>query len=309
MTLQQLEYIIALDNHRHYVRAAEACFVTQPNLTMQVKKLEDEIGLRIFDRVKKPLIPTPAGEQIILKVRHIIREVEEMKAFVNMEIESLVGDFKLGIIPTLAPYLIPLFLPGFIQKYPQTHLHIQDIQTDKIIEGLIKGTIDIGILVTPLEENTIREIPMFNEPFLLYLPANHPYIQQKNLSPDDIEPENVLVLKEGHCFREQALQLCKNQQLRSSSGFEYQSGSIETLKGLVKKGLGYTLIPELSVLKHLDEKHIRRFSSPEPIREVSIAVRNTFTKEKLIEVLHEAILHSIPDSFNKINRYIRVKWR
>lgn len=309
MTLQQLEYIVALDKHRHYVSAAESCFVSQPNLTMQVKKLEEEIGLKIFNRFKKPLQPTPAGEQIILKARQIIREIQQMKEFVNKQTESIAGKFQMAIIPTLAPYLIPLFLPEFISRYPDTHLSIQELQTDKIIEGINKGSIDIGVLVTPLDENSIREVPMFNEPFLLYLPEKHPYIKVKDIKPIDIDPESVLVLEEGHCFREQALQLCKSENLMNSSGFEYQSGSIEALKGLVKKGLGYTLVPELSVLKVMDDKHIRRFKKPEPIREVSIVVHNTFTKEKLIEAMHDTILESIPDSFKKINRYIRVRWR
>jgi LysR family hydrogen peroxide-inducible transcriptional activator len=309
MTLQQLEYVVALDNHRHFVSAANSLFVTQPTLTMQVKKLEHEIGLKIFDRDRKPLRPTPAGEQIISIARQILREVEQMKAFVTDELETLEGDFSMGIIPTLAPYLLPLFLPTFIQENSATRLRIQEMQTDDIVSGLIKGTLDIGILVTPLENKIVREIPLFYEPFLLYLPENHDLTKVQTLTARHIAPEEMLFLEEGHCFREQALNICYRRGKKKKAGFEYATGSIETLKKLVKQGIGYTLVPELSVVEELDLKNIKRFESPEPVREVSIVVHNSFTKEALIERLHDSILQNIPDRFRKFERFTRVKWR
>ena len=297
MTLQQLEYIISLDEHRHYVTAAEHCFVSQPNLTMQVKKLEDEIGVRIFDRDKKPLQPTEIGKEVILRARQIIRESKQLKEFVNHEREIMEGEFTIGIIPTLAPYLLPLFLPTFIKENPKVHLKIQELQTNQIISKLENGIIDIGILVTPLNEVPIREIPIFYEPFLLYLPKNHRFLSEKLMLAEDLDPSEVLVLDEGHCFREQALAICKHAKHGSSIGFDYQSGSIEALKSLVENDVGYTLVPELSVLNELDSIHLRRFSSPEPVREVSIVVHNSFIKESIIARLKETIQNVIPQKF------------
>ena len=308
MTIQQLEYIVALDNHRHFVTAANSLYVTQPTLTMQVKKLEEEIGMKLFDRDRKPMKPTPAGEQIILMARNVLREMEQMKTFVSGETESLEGNFTIGIIPTLAPYLLPLFLPKFLKENTGTRLKIQELRTEEILLRLTKGTVDIGLLVTPLDNKVIREIPLFYEPFLLYLPEGHALADVKKLTADHVEPDDMLFLEEGHCFREQALNICYRREKKRQQNFEYASGSIETLKKLVRQGLGYTLVPELSVVAELDEKNIRRFVSPEPVREVSMVVHHTFTKEALIEKFHDSILEVLPARFKKFKRFMRVKW-
>ena len=308
MTLQQLEYIVALDEYRHYVTAAEHCFVSQPNLTMQVIKLEEEIGIRIFDRNKKPLQPTEIGKEVITRARHILRESRQLKEFVNHEKESMEGEFTIGIIPTLAPYLLPHFLPLFMKENPKVHLKIQELQTGQIISQLENGMIDIGFLVTPLNETSIKEIPVFYEPFLLYLPENHRFLNEKPMLAEDLDPREVLVLDEGHCFREQALSICKRAKLGSSIGFEYQSGSIETLKSLVQNGVGYTLVPELSVINELDSLHIRRFANPEPVREVSIAVHSSYIKESVIKRLKDAIQKVIPERFLEKQSIVEFDW-
>ena len=308
MTLQQFEYIIALDEYRHYVTAAEHCFVSQPNLTMQVKKLEDEIGVRIFDRDKKPLQPTEIGKEVILRARQILRETKQLKEFVTHEKESLEGEFTIGIIPTLAPYLLPLFLPAFIKQNPKIHLKIRELQTSQIISQLENGLIDMGLLVTPLNESSIREIPVFYEPFLLYLPENHRLLHEKLMLADELDPSDVLVLDEGHCFREQALAICKGAKHGSAIGFEYQSGSIEALKSLVQNGVGYTLVPELSVSDSQDQMHIRRFSSPEPVREVSLVVHNSYIKESVIQVLKETIQKVIPSALLGKQAIVEFDW-
>jgi LysR family hydrogen peroxide-inducible transcriptional activator len=296
MTLQQLEYIVALDEYRHYVTAASHSFVSQPNLTMQVKKLEDEIGVRIFDRNKKPLQPTEIGKEVILRARQILREAKQLKEFVNHEKESMEGEFTIGIIPTVAPYLLPQFLPLFMEENPKVHLKIQELQTSQIISQLENGIIDIGLLVTPLQEPHIREIPVYYEPFLLYLPKNHHLQKEKLMVADDLDPSDVLVLDEGHCFREQALSICKSAKNNSSIGFDYQSGSIEALKSLVRNGVGYTLVPELSVVNERDSGHLKRFSKPEPVREVSIVVHNSYIKESVITRLKATIQKVIPEA-------------
>lgn len=297
MTLQQFEYIIALDDHRHYVNAAKHCFISQPNLTMQIKKLEEEIGVRIFDRNKKPLEPTTVGAEIISRARKIIRESRQLQDFVSYEKESTEGEFTIGIIPTLAPYLLPKFLPKFIQENPKAFLKIRELQTNQIISELEDGKIDLGILVTPLNESHLREIPLFYEPFLLYLPKNHRFLEEKLMLAEDLDPSEVLVLDEGHCFREQTLSICKRSKSDSSIGFDYQSGSIEALKNLVKNGVGYTLVPELSVHDEMDSEYIRRFTNPEPVREVSIVVHNSFIKESLILALKNSIKALVPENF------------
>ena len=309
MTLQQLEYIVSLDNQRNFVLAAEKCFITQPTLTMQVKKLEEEIGVQIFDRSKKPLQPTPAGERIVIKARQILREVNQLKEFITTEKESLKGKFTVGVIPTLAPYLLPLFLPQFARENPETHLKIMELQTADIIKGLKNDVIDIGLLVTPLDEKTIREIVLFNEPFLLYHSGDHSIAKHNLIKPDMLELKEILVLDEGHCFRNQILNICNSDRPNLSVGFDYQSGSIETLKNLVDKGVGYTLVPELSVNEEIEKDHIKRFEAPEPVREVSIVVHSSFTKELLIEKLRSLILRNIPSRFVKNKKYMRVKWR
>lgn len=294
MTLQQLEYIVALDEYRHFVTAAEHCFVSQPNLTMQVKKLEEEIGVKIFDRNKKPLQPTEIGKEVITRARQILRESRQLTEFVHHEKESMEGELSIGIIPTLAPYLLPKLLPIFIKENPKIHLKIQEVQTGQIISQIKSGVVDIGILVTPISETEIKEVPIFYEPFLLYLPEKHRLFHEKLLLAEDLDPSDILVLDEGHCFRDQTLSICNNAKSGTSIGFEYQSGSIETLKNLVQHGVGFTLVPELSVIDELDSVHVKRFSSPEPVREVSLVVHNSFIKDSVISRLQETIRRIAP---------------
>lgn len=309
MTLVQMEYIIALDTHRHFVKASKSCFVTQPTLTMQVKKLENEIGTLLFDRSKKPLEPTQIGKQFIEKAREILREVIQMEGIVSEERFSIEGTFTIGIIPTLAPYLLPLFLPKFVQKNPKTKLIIQELESLEMIKRMKEETVDVGIIVTPLLEKAIREIPLFYEPFLAYLPEGHSLLNKDKITANELNDENALILSEGHCFRNQSLKICNQNLKENTLGFEYQSGSIETLKRMVENGLGYTLVPELSVLKDENNPNIKRFQAMEPVREVSIACHKSFAKEHLIEILREAILDEIPKRFTKKEDYIRVRWR
>lgn len=310
MTIQQIEYTIALDNHRNFVKAADSCFITQPTLTMQIKKLEDEVGFKIFDRDKKPLEPTVLGEKFILKARIIQREINELKALVNDETDSMKGQFRLGVIPTLAPYLLPILLPAFSAEFPETKLVIEESQSEHLIHKLKHGLLDIGILATPLEERYIREIPIFYEPFLVYLNENNPLKEKKLIAPTELDIDKILLLSEGHCFRNQTLNICNQEINQANHQFNYQSGSIETIKALVNKGLGYTLVPELSVIRERREnKSIKRFKAPEPVREISLIVHTSFARELLIDNIRKILQKSIPETFQKNERFIRVKWR
>jgi len=312
MTLQQLEYIVALDYERGFVKAANRMFVSQPTLTMQVKKLEEEVGFLIFDRSAKPLASTRLGEQFLQKARHIIREVKELKAMVSHETETVAGEYKIGIIPTLAPYLIPRFLPGFANAYQDIRMNILEMQSEHLIRDIKNDQLDIGIMATPTGERQIREIPLFNEPFLGFFPKGHPLLKNELINPVELDIDDILLLDEGHCFRNQSLHICKkeNKQVQHKNPIEFHTGSIETLKKLVLNGMGYTLVPELSVLD--DKKNtgsFKRFHEPEPSREISMIVHNSFSRERMIEVLRNAIISNIPDHFTKKQQYIRVKWR
>lgn len=294
MTLQQLEYIVALDTCRHFVTAAEKCFVTQPTLTMQVKKLEEELGIRIFNRCHKPLRPTPAGEKIISHAYRILREVNQMKEYVNNRKGLLAGTWRLGVIPSLAPYLLPLFLPSFIKEYPQVQLKVFEMQTADIIAALREDRLDMGLLVTPLEQRDILETALFEEPFLLYLPHDHPLGLKEEVNPADLDIGQMLVLTEGHCFRNQILNICGEQAQGGHHNFFYESGSIETLKRMVDQGMGYTLIPWLSAGEKRLPMRIRPFAQPQPVREVSLVYGHNFSQHTLLEKLAEKILQSIP---------------
>ncbi len=309
MTLQQLRYIVALDNYRHFATAAEKCFVAQPTLTLQVKKLEEELGTLIFDRKKHPLTPTTLGEKILMKARQILREADSLESVVSSDKLLMNGRFNIGVIPTVAPYLMPYFLKDFTENNPDTHLVIHEMQTSAIIDGLKRNTIDVGILVTPLEEKMIREIPLYQEPFLVYSPVEDPLHNKKLLKNSDINADGLLVLNEGHCFRSQVLKIC-GEDMKEHKGFSYQSGTIETLKNLVKKDLGFTLVPKLSILdKKEDEPYLIRFEEPQPTREVSLVVHHSFSKEALLEALRESIQKNLPDVVTKKKHFVRVKWR
>lgn len=307
MTLQQLEYIIALDTYRHYVTAAEKCCVTQPTITIQVKKLEEEIGIPIFDRSKTPLEPTPLGEIILSKARVITQEAKQLKEIINHERESIVGEFRIGIISTISPYIIPKFIGNFMKEYPNTFLNINEMQTEEIIQALEKGQIDIGILVTPLDTSFLKEIPLYNEPFVYYGNPNFPLHTKKALSNADIEElEGLWLLNSGHCFRNQVLNICNPPKNKKSLSF--QSGSIETLKKMVDNYGGFTLIPEMAV--HIEEEtKVIHFAEPKPIREVSIVTHKSFAKEGLVQALRKEMLKIIPPSFKKNEKFIKVKWR
>jgi LysR family hydrogen peroxide-inducible transcriptional activator len=305
MNLQQLEYIVALDIHRNHAKAADHCHVSQPTLSTMVKKLEGELGVKIFDK-GQPLKPSASGEIIIGRARQILQEIKNLREFVRNEKHSIGGEFRLGVIPTLAPYLLPRFLNVFLENHPETSFTVMEMQTEEIIKNLKSGRLDVGILVTPLEDKEIREVPVFYEPILLYTSENLKYYQQDKVSIKSLNTEKLLLLEEGHCFRGQVMNLCPAKGKRTHQQLHYQSGSFETLKAMVDNGYGYTLIPELAV--DTKRKQVKRFTSPEPVREVSLAVHSGFVKETLLTKLREAILKAIPAHFKKNEKFIRVRW-
>ena len=301
MTLQQLEYIRALDIERNFVRAAERCFVTQPSLTMQVQKLEEQLGVKIFDRSKKPLIPTPLGEKLVAQAYTILKEAARFKEIVKDQEGKLSGELKIGIIPTLAPYLLPLFVPKFESDFPEIRLFVQELQTKTIVEKLRKDELDLGILVTPLEEKGIQESPLFNEPMYGYVGDSHRLSSKKKIAVADLDLDDTWLLSEGHCLRAQVLNICKAHQNDETHSFVFESGSLETLERLVEMHRGMTVLPYLATLNlsSKQRKLLREFNGIVPVREVSVVTNRAHIKTAMIKVLKTVILNSVPESLLK----------
>ena len=306
MNIQQLEYVVALDIHRNHVKAAEHCHVTQPTLSMMIKKLEDELGVKIFDRSTQPLKPTPIGEMVIQKSQQILLDIKNLRDFVGMQKESIEGSYRMGVIPTLAPYLLPRFLNKFLEKHPGTSFTVSEMQTSEIIQHLKTNRLDLAILVTPLDDKEIREIPLFHEPIVLYTSEHMTYYKKDKVNLATLSNDNLWLLDEGHCFRGQVMNLCAGKSKNKSSQLNYQSGSFETLRAMIDNDYGYTLMPELAV--NTRSKHVKRFIEPEPVREVSLVVNQRFVKENLLMMLREAILKCIPPHFKANEKYMRVRW-
>lgn len=312
-TLIQLEYIIALDTYRHFVTASEKCFVTQPTLSMQVKKLEESLGVTIFDRSKQPIVPTDIGEEIIAQARVILREAKRIDELLQQYRQETKGQLRVGIIPTLAPYLLPRFVGNFIRQYPEVQLHIQELQTHDIIRALQNDSIDVGLLVSPLKEPGLRVRPVFYEGILLYLHPRHPLRAQETVALETIDLEQLWLLNEGHCFRSQMINLCapKRQQVTATQrlSFDYQSNSLETLRQMVDAEGGYTLLPELATLQTEEAlPQVRAFAGEMPLREVSLVTLRDAVKRKLTEALYEAVRQAVPEYMHPAARGQVVQW-
>ncbi len=299
MNLQQLDYIIAVDTFRHFAKAAEKSCVTQATLSMMIQKLETELGIKIFDRSRQPVTPTEIGKKIIEQARRIVSEAGRLKEIINLEKGEVAGELKIGIIPTLAPYLLPLFLKKFSDTYPRVKLNISEHTTTTIIQKLKSGLLDAGILATPLNDNSIKEQPIFFEKYFLYVNNKEKGFDKQYVLPSNIDISRLWILEEGHCMRSQILNLCELKKAHSDEEkIHYEAGSIETLKNIVEKNFGITIIPELATfnLTNSQKKRLRYFKSPTPVREISIITHREFIKMRLIEVLKEMILTVIPDN-------------
>lgn len=312
MTLVQLGYLLAVDTYRHFAAAAEHCFVTQPTLSMQLQKLEEELGVQLFDRSKVPVRPTEVGKEVIAQARVIMAESKKLMEVVQNQKQELAGELRIGIIPTLAPYLIPLFITNFIQQYPQVRVVVQEMLTNQIVEKLNHELLDVGLLVTPLDDRSIKELPLFYETFVAYVHPSHPMAEQKRISPNELSLDEMWVLNEGHCFRSQVLNICnRGGKLAGHTGghFDYKSGSLETLKRIVETQHGYTLLPELSVLDMAEDKRrlVRAFKDPQPLREVSLVVHRSFLKKKLVDALYREIVAALPKEVRERKKQAVVK--
>lgn len=310
MTIQQLEYIIAVDKFRHFGHAAEACFVTQPTLSAQISKLERELDVILFDRSKMPVIPTETGEILIAQAKRVVMESKAIFETIAQLKGDVGGVLKLGIIPTLAPYLLPLFIKGFIDKYPNVRLQVQEMVTEDILKKLKNDELDLGIVVTPLEESGIEEKSIFYEKFYAYLSKNHPLLKKESVKIADILGEDLWVLQQGHCFRDQVLSLCDQSKFKRLN-FQYESGSLEGLKNLVNRYQGITLLPELATfgLSQEEKYRLRPFEGEQPIREVSLVLTRSYLKKRQVELLYQEITAAIPASMISKNHGKVVKFK
>jgi LysR family hydrogen peroxide-inducible transcriptional activator len=291
MTITQLQYVLAVAEHRNFTLAAEKCFVTQPTLSMQIQKIEEELKIQIFDRTKKPIQLTDIGAKIVAQAKNIVIEADRIKDIVEYDKGFIGGEFKLGIIPTIMPTLLPMFLNNFIKKYPKVKLIIEELNTDEIINRLKNGHLDAAIAATPLEEEKLKEIVLYYEPFVAYLPENHKIADKKEIEVSDLNIDEILLLQDGHCFRDGILNLCKNSGFSSGNSFQLESGSFETLIKLANEGLGTTLLPFLHTLdlNDNDKKHLHHFVEPKPAREVSLIYPRTELKIHIIDALRNTI--------------------
>lgn len=309
MNIQQLEYLVALDTHRQFVSAAASCYVTQPALSMQLQRLEEELGVLLFDRKKKRLEPTAVGAKVVQQARQVLREVQLLREVVQVERGELVGDVRLGIIPTLAPYLVPLFLVALAERHPRLRVHVEEQQSEELVRRLKAHELDVGLLITPLDDTQLREVPLLEEPFLGYVSASHPLAAHATLRPADLPGEGLWLLEQGHCFRNQVLTICAPSP-DATRAYSYESGSIETLKALVRRNHGYTLVPELSVLAEAaHDPLIKRFEAPEPVREVSLVVHRGFVRTQLLDNLRHLILEQVPARLHAGRATRKIGWR
>lgn len=303
MTLIQLEYIVALDTYRHFVLASEKCFVTQPTLSMQIQKLEEELDVKIFDRTKQPVIPTEVGAGIIAQARMVLRAAGHIHQLISEQKNTMTGEIRVGIIPTLAPFLVPQLFKNFSEKYPQVTLVIRETITEEIMLELKNNRLDCGIVVTPLKDASIKEEVLFYEELFVYVSKKNALYDKKYVLPAEIDPRQLWLLEEGHCFRSQVLNLCELRK-HSDLHFKYETGNIETLKRMVDKSDGITILPELAVMEFTQPqwKLVKRLKEPSPAREVSLVTHRDHLKTKLIQTLRDQILGIVPAQMQKLNK-------
>ncbi|MEZ0611800.1 LysR substrate-binding domain-containing protein [Fibrella sp. WM1] len=296
MTLTQLDYIVAIDTHRHFATAADHCHVTQPTLSMQIQKLEDELGVLLFDRSKQPVVPTETGQVIVAQAREVLQAARRIPELAKESRDEVGGELRVGIIPTLAPYLLPHFIGEFMNRYPSVTIQMQELLTDQIVERLRSGLIDVGIVVTPLREGNFTELPLFNEPFMIYAADGHDLLKNPAVLPADLtQTTDLWLLSEGHCFRDQVLNLCGGR-LSGRSSLRYETGSLETLVKLIERQDGFTLLPYLATLDFdpIRRARLRPFAGQAPKREVSLVMHRSFLKRSLINALQREIMAHLP---------------
>ncbi len=291
INLRDLVYFLAVVEKQHFGRAAEACFVTQPALSMQLKKLEEVLGVQLFERSNKQVIVTPIGRVIAKRAQIVVQEVENIRQIARQAQDPLGGEVKLGVIPTIAPYLLPRILPEIGRQLPQLRLQLHEGQTHVICKELEEGRLDAVILALPLADYEFVELEAYREPFYLAVPVGHRLARRKSIEEAELENEQVLLLEDGHCLRDQALAVCRMAGALENTSF--RATSLETLRYMVASGAGVTLIPELAVDRSSKDIVYVKFKAPVPDRRVGIAHRRGSARKQLFERLVKLIRESV----------------
>ena len=304
MNLRDLKYLVAVADTHHFGQAAEQCYVSQPTLSGQIKKLEEELGVTLFERTKRMVEITDQGEAIVAQARRVLEQADELRQLAQSYQDPLIGTLRMGVIPTLSPYLIPLILQPLQNQYPQIKLVLSEELTDTLLERLGKHEIDAALLATSVEDPNFESIPLFDEPFWLVHPRNHPLTKKKKISRTDLDSANLLLLAEGHCLADQAMKVChiKQRGVRSDLA-DLRAASLETLLQLVAAGFGCTLLPALALNNVIDkDKHIlaRQLKLPDTSRQISLVFRRTFPRRKALEAFAEVLLNNLPTSVKSL---------
>ena len=314
MTLTQLEYVVAVATYKSFVASADKCFVTQPTLSMQIQKLEDELGIRIFDRNKHPIVITDIGQIIVDQARLILSKSEQMQELIQAERKMLTGEFKLAVIPTIAPNILPGLLDSYSKAYPNVKLRVSEMETKQILLALKNNEIKAALVSTPLEDSSIIEHPLFYEPFVAYMHSGEAALKKRQIKPEDIALDRIWLLNEGHCMRNQIINLCSDslEKLQAERPYRYESSNVETLRRMVEKNGGMTILPEMATLDFSEDQqdNLRYFEDPEPVREISLITNNHFVRDSVLQTIADEILKLVPEKMRvqkKNRRVLRIK--
>ncbi|MCH8545543.1 MAG: hydrogen peroxide-inducible genes activator [Cryomorphaceae bacterium] len=301
MTITQLEYIVAVDDFRHFGKAAKHCKVTQPTLSMQINKLEEAWNVRLFDRAHKPILPTKTGEWVVAQARIVLREVKKMDDFIESTKGVFQGVFKIGVIPTISPYLLHRIIKPFQALYPDVKCLFEEATTDTLLRKLREEQIDVAILATPLGELGLDEEPLYYEPFIAFVHPSHRLSKDAFILNSELNPKDLLLLSEGHCFRNSVLNMCQYEEDVIHNNLSLESGSFETLIRLVKQGFGMTLLPYLAVMElhESDKKWTKPLAEPRPVREIGMVFKHGHLKTNLINALKRVVQNNVPEKLLK----------
>lgn len=287
MNLRDLRYLVAVAHHQHFGRAAEACFVSQPTLSTQIKKLEEHLEVKLFERSPKGVMVTVVGAAVVAQAERVLRAVDDLEQVAEQHRDPYGGSLRLGIIPTVAPYLLPKILPAIRKALPKLNVRLTEGQTAVITRMLREGELDAIVLALPVEEEHVRVVSLYDEPFFFAASKLHAKAGQKSVSVDDLEDEQVLLLEDGHCLRDQALEICKSHKAVENTNF--RATSIETLRQMVAANIGVTLMPERAIGARTGPVRYLPFRGSVPHREIGLAWRDSATRSALLERLAEVM--------------------
>lgn len=299
--LRDLEYLVAIDDHKHFGKAAEACFVSQPTLSGQIMKLEEQLALQLIERHRRGVMLTPAGEALIQKARQVLRAAEDFEATARSLLDPLAGDLHVGLIPTLAPYLLPHIMPGLNRALPDIHFYLHEDKTSNLLQELNSGKLDLLILPYLDEMSYFERYDLFSEELVLTVPGHHPLATKKAAMLQDLQGEQILTLEDGHCLRDQALGYCFTAGAHEDNRF--QATSLETLRYMVASGLGITLLPQLATLHQPADSNLVYipFADPAPNRNISLVIRPNYSRMEAVR----AVVSDLRASLSKLSQLLR----